>query len=56
VAAGEEASAEGMKRRLIIEPEAEADLRKAFRWYQEQREALGDQFLLAVEAMRKRHK
>lgn len=40
-----------MKWRLLIEPEAEADLREAFRWYQDQRKGLGDEFLLAIEAL-----
>lgn len=39
-----------MTRRLVIEPEAEADLHEAFAWYQDQRRGLGDEFLLAVEA------
>ncbi len=39
-----------MIRRLIIEPEAEADLHDAYTWYDERREGLGDDFLLCVEA------
>jgi plasmid stabilization system protein ParE len=39
-----------MTRRLIIEPEAEEDLRGAFAWYEEQRPGLGQAFLLGIEA------
>jgi plasmid stabilization system protein ParE len=35
---------------LIIRPEAEADLADAHRWYEGQREGLGDEFLLCFEA------
>lgn len=38
-----------MSRRLIIRPEAEADLREAYAWYEEQRPGLGDEFLRAVD-------
>lgn len=37
-------------RPIIIEPPAEADLREAFDWYEQQREGLGQDFLLCVEA------
>jgi plasmid stabilization system protein ParE len=30
---------------LIVQPEAEADLKEAFRWYQAQRQGLGQEFL-----------
>lgn len=32
-------------RRLVYRPEAEADVRAAFRWYEHQREGLGAEFL-----------
>ncbi|MEW6357062.1 MAG: type II toxin-antitoxin system RelE/ParE family toxin [Planctomycetota bacterium] len=35
---------------LVIRPEAEEDLRQAYHWYEEQREGLGEDFLLCVEA------
>jgi plasmid stabilization system protein ParE len=35
---------------LIISPEAEADLIQAYRWYEEQVEGLGSEFLLCVDA------
>ena len=35
---------------LIVREEAEADLEEAYRWYEEQRKGLGDDFLLCVEA------
>lgn len=34
---------------LIIRPDAEADLADARSWYEEQRDGLGDDFLLCVE-------
>ena len=43
-------SSSGMTRRLVVAPEAEADMRAAFVWYEEQRPGLGEEFLLAVEA------
>ncbi|HYA42971.1 MAG TPA: hypothetical protein VEF34_16825 [Syntrophobacteraceae bacterium] len=36
-------------RRLIIRPEAEADIQEAYHWYETQREGLGSDFLLCVE-------
>ena len=35
---------------IIVEPEAEAELREAFDWYESQRAGLGADFLLCVEA------
>jgi plasmid stabilization system protein ParE len=32
-------------RRLVYRPEAAADVRAAFEWYERQRETLGDEFL-----------
>ena len=32
-------------KRLVYRPEAVADVRAAFEWYERQREGLGDQFL-----------
>ena len=40
-----------MSRRLIIRPEAEAELTAAFDWYEERVAGLGDDFLLHVEAV-----
>jgi toxin ParE1/3/4 len=37
-------------RELLIGPGAQEDLREAYRWYQSQREGLGEDFLLCVEA------
>ena len=39
-----------MKYRLIIRPEAEADLSQAYDWYESQLTGLGSEFLLVVEA------
>lgn len=38
-----------MSRTFIVRPRAEADLGKAFRWYEEQRLGLGLDFLKEVE-------
>lgn len=38
-----------MKRPLILNPEAEADLSAAQQWYDRQREGLGDEFLSCVD-------
>jgi toxin ParE1/3/4 len=38
-----------MNRPLIVEPDAEDDLAKAKKWYDEQRLGLGDEFVLCVE-------
>lgn len=35
---------------LLLRPAAEEDIRQAYRWYEEQRAGLGDDFLLCVEA------
>jgi len=40
-----------MSRRLIIRPEAEAELAEAFNWYEERVPGLGHEFLLSVEAV-----
>ncbi|MHC1765410.1 MAG: type II toxin-antitoxin system RelE/ParE family toxin [Verrucomicrobiia bacterium] len=37
-------------RRIILTPEAVADIGEAFRWYAAQRQALGDEFLACLEA------
>ena len=34
---------------ILVRPEAEADLDEAYRWYERQREGLGNDFLLCVE-------
>ena len=39
-----------MSRRLIIRPEAEAELAEAYRWYETHRPGLGEDFLLCVDA------
>lgn len=39
-----------MKYRVIIRPEAEDDLKKAFSWYEDKRKGLGYDFLLQVDA------
>jgi len=39
-----------MKSTLRLRPEAEADLKEVYRWYEGQRRGLGDDFLLCVEA------
>jgi plasmid stabilization system protein ParE len=39
-----------VKYRLIIRPEAEADLTEAYAWYESQLTGLGAEFLLVVEA------
>ncbi len=38
-----------MKYRIIIRPEAEDDLKKAFLWYEDKRKDLGYDFLLQVD-------
>ncbi len=38
-----------MARRLVIEPEAEADIAGAFSWYEEQRAGLGEEFLHSLD-------
>jgi plasmid stabilization system protein ParE len=37
-----------MRPRLLLEPEARADLADAFDWYESQREGLGSEFLAQV--------
>lgn len=37
-----------MRPRLLLEPEAKADLLAAFRWYEAQRTGLGSEFLAEV--------
>lgn len=39
-----------MSKPLIIEPEAEDDLRSAYDWYENRRAGLGEDFILCVEA------
>lgn len=39
-----------MSHRIIIRPEAEADLREAHCWYEAHRRGLGEEFLLCVDA------
>ena len=40
-----------MKFHLVIRPAAEADMAGAYRWYEKQRPGLGEEFLLAAEAI-----
>jgi toxin ParE1/3/4 len=39
-----------MNYEVVIQPEAEKDLRDAFLWYEDKRKGLGHDFLLQVEA------
>ena len=39
-----------MKYKVIVSPEAENDLSKAFSWYEEKLPGLGDDFLLQIDA------
>jgi toxin ParE1/3/4 len=49
---GEEADPQqAMIRRLIIRPEAEAEMAEAFDWYEERLRSLGASFLLCVDAV-----
>ena len=41
-------------RRLIVAPEAGADIKAAYRWYEAQQPGFGRQFKLAVEAVTSR--
>lgn len=41
---------QAVKYSLIVRPEAEEDLRKAFSWYEDNRKGLGYDFLLQVDA------
>ena len=36
-------------KRLVIRPEAEADIEEVYGWYEAQRKGLGEDFLLCVE-------
>jgi toxin ParE1/3/4 len=38
-----------MRRRVLIRPEAEAEIEEAYHWYEEQRGGLGADFLLCME-------
>ena len=38
-----------MNLKLLIRPEAEADIEEAYRWYEKQRGGLGADFLLCLE-------
>ncbi len=38
-----------MSRRVIIRPNAEADLQSAWSWYETQRAGLGDEFLAEID-------
>ena len=40
-----------MTYRLVIQPEAEADLDEAYRWYENQRSGLGNESIECVEAV-----
>lgn len=40
-----------MSRRLILRPEAEAEMTEAFDWYEERVPGLGGEFLLCVDAV-----
>ncbi len=37
--------------RVVVRPAAAADIDEAFLWYESQRTGLGNEFLLAAEAM-----
>jgi plasmid stabilization system protein ParE len=36
--------------RLFVRPEAEADLRDAYQWYEDRRDGLGTEFVASVES------
>jgi len=38
-----------VKKKIIIRPEAEADIKDAYDWYEAQRKGLGEGFLLCIE-------
>ena len=40
-----------MNRRLIVRPEAEAEMTEAFDWYEDRVPGLGSEFLLCVDAV-----
>lgn len=39
-----------MTHELVVRPEAEAEVREAFEWYEERVSGLGSDFLLSVDA------
>jgi hypothetical protein len=39
-----------MTRKIIVRPEAEAEVQSAFDWYEEQSDGLGFDFLRAIDA------
>jgi len=39
-----------MNYEVLLRPEAEADIREVYQWYEEQAEGLGEEFLRAVDA------
>jgi plasmid stabilization system protein ParE len=43
------ASAQVVPRRIVLIPEAESDIDKAYAWYEDQAQGLGDEFLLCLE-------
>ena len=43
-------STSGMRRKLIIRPEAEAELSDAFDWYEKRVRGLGSEFLISIDA------
>lgn len=43
-----------MSARVIVRPEAEAELSKAYDWYEARRSGLGDEFLLSIEIITRR--
>ena len=42
---------QAMSRRLIVRPEAEAEMAEAFDWYEQRLPGLGSEFLLCVDAV-----
>jgi plasmid stabilization system protein ParE len=40
-----------MSRRLIVRPEAEAEMTEAYGWYEDRMAGLGSEFLLCVDAV-----
>lgn len=36
-------------KKVVIRPEAEADIKDAYDWYEAQRKGLGESFLLCIE-------
>ena len=43
-------AAAGIRRQIIVRPEAETEVQQAFDWYEEQSKGLGLEFLRAIEA------